>query len=203
MRKPYTYIVLSLGLGLAATSAMAIAQAPAPSASPAPMQRGLLAHDSNGDGRLQRSEVQADARLLARFDRLDRDGDGVLAGAELQGPRLRAGQGRHPGQRGPAGMRGGAGAHAAFGMQADSNKDGRISAAEWQAGFAAHDFNKDGFIDQADHQLRAQQWRERWFAAADTDKDGKLSPAELEAARKMDGAQRGERTERAGRPPAR
>lgn len=200
MRKRSLYIVLGLGMA-AAASGLAMAQAPAKPAAPAPAQRSLLAHDSNGDGRLQRSEVQADARLLARFERMDRDGDGVLAGPELQGPRMRGERGRHGPHAGPRGHRG-PGGHGWAGRQDDANSDGRISAAEWQASFAARDLNKDGFIDQADRQLRAQQRREQWFAAADSDKDGKLSPAELEAAHKAAGLQRGDRAPRPAPRPA-
>ncbi len=65
----------------------------------------------------------------------------------------------------------------------DSDHDGRVSSAEYQAFFQRMDVNKDGFIDQADRDARAKQRREEWFRNADTDKDGKLSPAELEAAR--------------------
>lgn len=179
MRKRTLHTLIALAL-VASVSGLAMAQTPDKPSGPA--RTGWLAHDSNGDGRVQRSEVQDDARLSARFQRMDRDNDGVLAGNELQRPRMGGGH-RHRGAD-RAGRRGWHGQAAGMHAHADADRDGRISAAEWQASFAARDLNKDGFIDQADRQLRGQQQRQKWFAAADTDGDGKLSPAELEAAGK-------------------
>lgn len=196
MRKRTLHTLLGLALATS-VSGLAMAQAAATEAAPAASR--WLAHDRNGDDRLQRSEVQADARLAARFARMDRDGDGELAGSELMRPRM-GGRHQHRGM-GRGGQRGW---HAARdGVRADTDRDGRISAAEWQAGFAARDLNRDGFIDQADRQLRRQQQRDKWFATADTDGDGKLSPAELEAAGQRKHGQRGDGRGPRPAPPAR
>jgi 5-hydroxyisourate hydrolase-like protein (transthyretin family) len=82
----------------------------------------------------------------------------------------------------------------------DTDKDGRISRAESAAGegkLASHfdkmDVNKDGFIDRADHEIRAKQRTDEWFAKADTNKDGKLSRAEVDASRSQRMEHRGPR----------
>ena len=162
---------------LAALSAGAFAATPA--AKPDPQRHGPASLDKNGDGFIDRSEAAASPRLASAFDTLDKDKDGKLSREELR-------QGRHgnrgPGARKPGGHEGG------FLARLDTNKDGRVSRDEAKADakfaerFDAMDANKDGFIDKADFQARAQQHRDRWFAEADTDKDGKLSKAEFDAA---------------------
>jgi len=168
-RKPL--ILLAVLLAASATGATLAATAPTQKPAPARM-------DANGDGAIDRQEAAAHPRLAQRFDARDTNKDGRLSRDEM--PRWHArggdghrGMGRH--HRGPGGQ----------GMlrMMDSDHDGRVSAAEYQAFFQRMDVNKDGFIDQADREARAKQRREEWFRNADTDKDGKLSPAELEAAR--------------------
>ena len=109
---------------------------------------------------------------------MDKNKDGKLSREELPRWHARGGDGHRGMGRNHRGHRGDG-----FKMMMDSDKDGRISAAEHRAFFERMDVNKDGYIDQADRQARAKQRRDEWFARADTDKDGKLSPAELEAAR--------------------
>ena len=186
-RKPLLLLAVLL-----ATSAAGVALA----ASPADPKPAPLRLDANGDGVIDRQEAAANPRLAARFDELDKNKDGKLSRDELPRPHLggRHGRGDHRGHGGHGGRGGG------FLLRdMDTNHDGRISAAEYQAYFNTLDVNKDGFIDQADREARAAQRRAEWFNRADTDKDGKLSPAELEAARNRDGA-RGQRGPRGPAP---
>ncbi len=170
-RKPL--ILLAVLMAASATGVALAATAPTSAQKPAPARL-----DANGDGVIDRQEAAANPRLAQRFDELDKNKDGKLSRDEM--PRWHArggdghrGMGRH--HRGHGGQ--------GFLRAMDSNHDGRVSAAEYQAFFERMDVNKDGFIDQADREARAKQRREEWFRNADTDKDGKLSPAELEAAR--------------------
>lgn len=175
-RKPLLLLAMLL-----ATSATGLAIAAAPTgAKPAPVRM-----DSNGDGLIDRQEAAAHPRLAERFDELDKNKDGKLARDEMPMQRRGMGHDRHN-DRHHGGMRGGReGVFMMRGM--DTDNDGRISAAEYRAQFDRLDVNKDGYIDRADRQARAEQRRAEWFAKADTDKDGKLSQAELEAARNKDG----------------
>lgn len=189
-RKPLFLLAVLL-----ATSAAGAAIAASPATSkPAPPRMDAMRLDANGDGVIDRQEAASQPRLAERFDALDKNKDGKLARDEMPAPRhgMRHGQGHRDG-----GMhRGRDGGFMMRGMDADN--DGRISAAEYRAHFDRLDVNKDGFIDQADRQARAEQRRAEWFAKADTDKDGKLSQAELEAARgaRGDRSQHGQRGHR-------
>jgi len=163
-------------------------------AATAPAQKPARAQlDANGDGAIDRQEAAARPRLAQRFDEMDRNKDGKLSREEMPRWHARGGDGHRGMARHHRGHRGDG-----FQRMMDTDRDGRISAAEHQAFFARMDVNKDGFIDQADRDERARQRREEWFRNADTDKDGKLSPAELEAAR----AKMGTRGPRAMQAPA-
>ena len=162
--------ILTLLAVLLAVSATGAVLAAAPSQRPAAPRM-----DANGDGLIDRQEAAAHPLLAQRLDALDKNKDGKLSREELPRWHARGGDGHRGMGRNHRGHR--------FKMMMDSDKDGRISAAEHRAFFERMDVNKDGYIDQADRQARAKQRRDEWFARADTDKDGKLSPAELEAAR--------------------
>lgn len=141
-------------------SAGSLALTVLPSVFAAGIDAQLKQMDTDGDGRISRSEYTAAAD--ARFSKLDTNGDGVIAAAELysiQDPlktgkvksEVRAEGGSPAGS--PAGKLG----------QADRNGDGQISRAENEADAEAH------------------------FAAMDTDGDGVLTGKELDAgARAMD-----------------
>ena len=159
-RKPLLLLAMLL-----ATSATGLVFAAAPtSTSPAPQRL-----DANNDGVVDRQEAAARPHLAQRFDELDKNKDGKLAGDEM--PRR--------GQRGPGGH--------PF-AELDKDKDGRVSKAEAAADpkfaerFAKMDANQDGFVDKADRELAGKQHRDDWFESADSNNDGSLSKAEYDAA---------------------
>src|SRR5690606_6315592 len=160
---------------LAVTAGAAMAQAPAAPEAPA---KPRVALDANKDGVIDRSEAAAHPRLAARFDTLDRNGDGRLERGEM--PRMK--HGRHGGR---GHHRGGFGGNPFMG--ADADKDGRVSKAEAIAAatrrFERMDGNKDGVVDDPDRKAMAEKRREAGCKRGDTDGDGKLSPGELEAAK--------------------
>ncbi len=190
-RKPLLLLALLL-----ATSATGIALAASPTGQkPAPQRTDGPRMDANGDGVIDRQEAAAHPHLAQRFDELDKNKDGKLSRDEMPAPRHGMRHGRHHGGMHHGGRDGG------FMMRGmDTDNDGRISAAEYRAHFDKLDVNKDGYIDQADRQARAEQRRQEWFNKADTDKDGKLSPAEMEAARAAR-AKDGPRGQRGPMPP--
>ena len=160
---------------LAALSAGTAIAATAPANDSPHASRAKL--DTNGDGVIDRGEAARHPRLAGKFDELDKNKDGRLAKEEM--PR-RHGRGSGKDGHGPRETM----------MKLDTDKDGRISRAEFSAGqaksaerFDQLDANKDGYIDRADRELRARQRTDAWFAKAGTDKDGKLSRAEIDASR--------------------
>ena len=177
-----TLLTLAVLTALAAGTAFA-ATAPASDSQTTP--RAKL--DSNGDGSVDRAEAAKHPRLAGKFDELDKNKDGKLTKEEM--PRHDRGHGKH-----------GDGPREAM-TKLDTDKDGRISRAEATAGegrmasrFDEMDANKDGYVDRADHEIRAKQRKDEWFAAADTDKDGKLSRAEVDAAKPAHGKHGGPRS---------
>jgi Ca2+-binding EF-hand superfamily protein len=91
----------------------------------------------------------------------------------------------------------------------DSNRDGRITKAEYEASraaeFKAADKNGDGFVSRDEFAAYDDQRRgdfvDRMFARLDKNNDGKLDAAELAAGRgtRGDKAERGEKSDRAER----
>jgi hypothetical protein len=159
---------------LSATVALALAAAgtafaqQSTGAQDAPQRTHHQKLDVNNDGVIDRTEAAAAPRLAERFDQLDRNKDGKLAADER--PQR---HGWHRGGRGGHRM-----------MQADTDKDGRISKAEAAANpkfaerFAEMDFNKDGFVDRTDFEAKMAQRRSECFDKVDINKDGKLSRVE-------------------------
>ncbi len=156
--------------------------------------------DANNDGSIDKTEAAKHPRFAARFDELDRNGDGKL-GADERPHWKRGGHGRHGGRHGGI-------------ERLDKDGDGRISRTEFDAGkaerearmagksggddrrsrhafdFAAADANRDGYLVRSEmrayhERMRpqreaefAKRARER-FAAADINKDGRLSRLEV------------------------
>jgi Ca2+-binding EF-hand superfamily protein len=177
-------VLTALTAGTAFAATVPASSVPATGAQPTPRVK----LDSNGDGTVDRAEAAKHPRLAGKFDELDKNKDGKLTKEEM--PRHR--DGGH-GKRGHGPREATA--------KLDTDKDGRISRAEATAGegrlasrFDQMDANRDGFIDRVDHQARAKQRTDAWFAKADADQDGKLSRAEVDAARTARMDQRGSRT---------
>ncbi len=168
MNRKILYAAAVLALAAVGT---AVAQQQAEAPAPGSHHEGRMKLDANGDGAIDRSEAAKSEKFAARFDELDKNKDGRLTADER--PQWRGG---HRGHRGGERM-----------MQADTDKDGRISKAEAAVNpklaerFSDMDANKDGYVDRSDRELRARKHREEWFSSADVNKDGNLSKAEMDA----------------------
>ena len=99
--------------------------------------------DSNGDGKVSRDEFTGPERF---FDRVDADKDGFVTKEEAQNMRRSGG-----GRGGMGGRRGGGGDMLTQRM--DTNKDGTVSKAEWDAFFKKADQNGDDILQP--EELRA------------------------------------------------
>ena len=151
--------LLLVPLSLAAVSAAAFAQS-----ADAPRARASL--DANRDGAIDRAEAAKAPRFAERFDRLDRNDDGRLTRDE-RGMHHRRGGKRHHG----GGM-----------ARLDTDKDGRISRAEfevmetrmaeWRARHAERAAKADA---KRSHRAPMD------FAAIDANRDGYLVRSELHA----------------------
>lgn len=162
--------VLSVAIALALTSAAAFAQVRQAAPEHAKPRMQL---DTNQDGVIDRAEAAKMPRLAERFDQLDTNKDGKLGADER--PRM---SGKH--RRGAKHDR-----HGRM-MALDTDKDGRISRAETQAGqakmaerFDQMDINKDGYIDRVDMQARMTQQRAEFFKGADANHDGRVTRDEF------------------------
>lgn len=138
-----------------------------------------MAHrgDTNGDGVITRDEALADA--AKRFDAADTNHDGKVTPEEMRAARMAHRGGHARGLGGPEGPGGpedmhGPGSHGDMLARLDTNGDGKISEAEFNAPhdrmFQMIDTNHDGQIDEAEMQAakakmeaRMQQMRGRWY----------------------------------------
>jgi hypothetical protein len=120
-------------------------------------ERMLARVDTNGDGMISKAENRA--MVEARFARMDADKDGMAEAGEARKGWGKRGEGRGGKAKG---MRGGRSGGAGM-MMADTNKDGAISKAEFDAmsaqRFAKLDSNSDGKIDAAE--MKAQHDKAR------------------------------------------
>ena len=170
--KQINLLAVAIAMALASAAAFAQSTTTAPVAGKARLQL-----DANKDGVIDRAEAAKAPRIAQKFDQLDRNKDGQLGADErrqMRGMRHRGGKGGMHGRM----------------MAADTDKDGRISRAEFQAAhakagalFEAKDFNKDGYLDRADMQARVAQQRSAFFTGADGNRDGLrlsgLDPADM------------------------
>lgn len=150
--------------------------------------------DVNGDGRLDAADREARAgeraanreeRARERFASADADGNGQLTFEEMTSAReearerhaeRRAERGEQHGERagmrgrralrgGPGALRGMRGMRAMMSSQADTDNDGAISRAEFDAAtaarFAQADSNGDGTVTAAERRERHGEMRER------------------------------------------
>lgn len=142
--------------------------------------------DVNKDGKIDKADREA--RMAERFKKLDTDGSGEVSLAEMTAAReareakraermsMRAEAGKgEPGARQGGKWRGGPGkgmrgAHR-MGMRGgmmrlDTNKDGAITLAEFEAGalerFKRQDTNNDGQVTKAEREAAREAMKQRW-----------------------------------------
>ncbi len=121
-------------------------------------ERMLARVDTNGDGLISKAEHRA--MVEARFARMDADKDGTVEAGEGRKGMGKAKWKRGADRRGP----GGPGGPAMAMKKADTNGDGAISKAEFDAQsaqrFAKLDTNSDGKIDAAEMQAQRDKARD-------------------------------------------
>ena len=129
----------------------------------------MTAIDTDNDGELSAAEISNASKALKT---LDKDGDGKISREEMR-----------PTMTGP--MSGGAGAGFSTAdmmtrmMQADTNKDGKISKEEaperMRDGFDRIDTNSDGFLDKAEMEAMAQRFQGMQRGGGDRPQGGRPS----------------------------
>ncbi|MDM7956914.1 EF-hand domain-containing protein [Blastomonas sp.] len=138
--------------------------------------------DVNNDGKIDKADREA--RQAERFKKLDTDGNGQISQAEMTAAReaREAKRGERMAQRGTEakpgetrggpggkwrGKRGGGGEGMQRGMmRMDTNKDGAISLAEFEAAaverFKRQDTNNDGQVTKAERDAAREAMKQRW-----------------------------------------
>ncbi len=128
-------------------------------------ERMLARVDTNGDGLISKAEHRA--MVEARFARMDADKDGSIEAGEGRkgmGEGKRGGKWKRGAERHGPDSPGGPGGPAMAMKKADTNGDGAISRAEFDAQsaerFARLDTNRDGKIDAAEMQAQRDKARD-------------------------------------------
>lgn len=154
MRKTLIFTALALASSLALAQATPADREAARAERRAQAEARFAQADKNADGRLDRAEAEAmNPRLASHFDRVDANGDGLLAKEEMAQARQRMMQARQAGQ----GKRG------------------------YAAGlFAGMDDDKDGALTRVEIGDKAPRLVEH-FSAIDTDGDGRITRDEMKA----------------------
>ena len=145
-------------------------------------------YDVDGDGRISEQEYQREG---GRFDRLDRNDDGVVTAADFE---------RTPGRR--EGMMRGMRAQRLVAVYFQIDEPGSLALDELGQAVAAYDDNGDGLIGEAEFAAHAEERKveppggdsrmmkmamrdvEPWAAlvvAIDTDQDGRIAAVEFVA----------------------
>ncbi len=166
--------ILAVSLLTLLASGVALAAQSDPVSTSATPRHSMVQPDKNLDGVIDRSEAAAfPQRYAEHFDEIDTNKDGKLSADERT--QARSGM-RHHDRHGKW-------------KALDTDKDGRVSRAEAAADpklaerFAELDADKNGYLDRADFQARAEQRQAECFVKADADKDGKLSAEEFAGVR--------------------
>lgn len=162
----------TLGMAAAAVAfagtAIAQQQTPTP-AEPRGWARMLDKLDANRDGQISIEEATATAK--ARFAKADANGDGKISEQEAMAMRqqrrdrmlaLRGGPNGGP-NGGPGGWRGGGRGRGGPGMmlaRLDTDHDGTLTRAEYDAPFDRFDTNRDGAVDTTEIQAARQMMRQ-------------------------------------------
>lgn len=175
MKRNALFLASALAVAGLGAATLALAQS---AASDKPQRMHL---DADNDGVIDRTEAAKLPRLAAKFDQLDRNGDGRLDASERP---QRHGKGKHGGRHGDM-------------SKLDTDNDGRISRAEaagrdrLAGNFAAIDADSDSYLTRGELQAyharmrpqreaeRAQRFEAR-FAEADLNRDGRLSRGEVD-----------------------
>ncbi|AKM11259.1 EF-hand domain-containing protein [Croceicoccus naphthovorans] len=121
--------------------------------------------DVNGDGQLDQAD--RDARKAQRFAKLDTDGDGSISEAEFAAHHeMRGKRGDGDGMRGHHGKRGGHHGMRMMGKMADTNNDGVITRAEFDAGVASHfakmDADGNGTVTVEERKAAREAMKAKW-----------------------------------------
>lgn len=120
--------------------------------------------DANHDGQIDQADRQA--RRDERFAQIDTNNDGSISKSEFEAmPMMRDGM-RGDGRHDMHGKRDGRDGMRMMGRMADTNHDGVITRAEFNAGATAHfakvDTNGDGKITDAERQAAHDKMRDRF-----------------------------------------